>query len=88
MSQVPGLSTALQKTIVMGKESHIELDGEIIQCGMGGIFKVQCANGHVVTAKLAGKMRRFKIRCVLGDEVTVSVSPYDPNRGMITFRKK
>jgi len=72
----------------MGKEDHIELDGEIIQCGKAGIFKVQCENGHVVTAKLAGKMRRFKIRCVLGDAVTVAVSPYDPGRGLITFRKK
>lgn len=72
----------------MSSDSHVELNGEIIQCGMGGIFKVQCDNGHIVTAKLAGKMRRFKIRCVLGDEVTVSVSPYDPARGLITFRKK
>ena len=73
----------------MGRDDHhVDLDGEVIQCGMGGIFKVRCASGHVVTAKLAGKLRRFKIRVVLGDEVTVSVSPYDPDRGMITFRKK
>jgi translation initiation factor IF-1 len=72
----------------MAKEEHIELTGEVVQCGMGGIFKVECEGGHLVTAKLGGKMRKFKIRVVLGDEVTVAVSPYDFSRGMITFRKK
>ena len=72
----------------MSSEHHIEFEGIVIQCGMAGIFKVQCDGGHVVTAKLGGKMRKFKIRVVLGDEVTVAVSPYDPNRGMIVFRKK
>jgi translation initiation factor IF-1 len=71
----------------MATGDHVEFEGVIIQCGMGGIFKVQC-DAHVVTAKLGGKMRKHKIRVVLGDEVTVSVSPYDMNRGMITFRKK
>jgi translation initiation factor IF-1 len=72
----------------MPSDSHVDFEGTVIQCGMGGIFKVQTDGGHVVTARLGGKMRRFKIRVVLGDEVTVSVSPYDMNRGMITFRKK
>lgn len=72
----------------MPKDSHIELEGTVIQCGAGGIFKVECDAGHVVNCRLGGKLRRFKIRIVLGDEVTVSVSPYDASLGMITFRKK
>lgn len=72
----------------MSTEDHIEYQGTITQCGKGGVFKVLTEVGHTVNAKLGGKMRRFKIKIVLGDEVTVAVSPYDANRGIITFRKK
>ena len=73
----------------MSAEDHIEYQGIITQCGMGGVFKVQIGEtGHTINAKLGGKMRRFKIKIVLGDEVTVAVSPYDASRGIITFRKK
>ena len=73
----------------MSSESHIEYQGTITQCGMGGVFKVQIEEtGNVINAKLGGKMRRFKIKIVLGDEVTVAVSPYDGSRGLIIFRKK
>jgi translation initiation factor IF-1 len=37
---------------------------------------------------MAGKMRRFRIRVLQGDRVTVEVSPYDLSRGRITFRHK
>lgn len=72
----------------MPSDSHIDLEGTVVQCGMGGVFKVETEAGHIVNAKLGGKLRRFKIKIVLGDEVTVSVSPYDATRGIITFRKK
>lgn len=72
----------------MGSESHIELDGVIIECGRGGAFKVRISEDHTVNAKLSGKMRKNKIRIVLGDKVKVKVSPYDPARGFITFRVK
>ena len=55
---------------------------------VGGNFKVEVDGGHSVLAQLAGNMRRNRIRVVLGDHVTVSVSPYDPTRGLITFRAK
>ncbi|MCB0362049.1 MAG: translation initiation factor IF-1, partial [Bdellovibrionales bacterium] len=38
--------------------------------------------------KLCGKMRRFNIRVVVGDKVTVGVSPYDPSHGLIMYRHK
>ena len=75
----------------MSKQEHIELDGEIIEAGRG-IFRVRCeserGDEHIVLAKLSGKMRKNRIRVVLGDKVTVNVSPYDASRGMITFRKR
>lgn len=73
----------------MSKEdSHIELDGEVVDVGAGGNFRVQVGEGHIVLAKLAGKLRQNKIRVVLGDNVKVKVSTYDPNRGFITYRDK
>ena len=44
--------------------------------------------GHEVLAQLSGRMRRFRIKVVPGDRVTVGVSPYDPVRGIITFRAR
>jgi len=46
------------------------------------------SNGHYVLATIAGKMRRFRIRVLAGDRVTLAVSPYDLTRGRITFRHK
>ena len=49
---------------------------------------VQSDAGHEVLAQLSGRMRRFRIKVVPGDRVTVGVSPYDPVRGIITFRAR
>ncbi len=54
----------------------------------GGAFLVETDRGMAVHAHLAGKLRRFRIRVVLGDRVTVAVSPYDVTKGRITFRHK
>lgn len=70
------------------REEHIEVEGIICLAGAGGNFRVDCGNGMIVNAKLSGKMRQNRIRVVLGDEVTVAVSPYDASRGFITYRKK
>ncbi len=66
---------------------HIEMDGEIVDVGAGGNFRVQISeSGHVVIARLAGKLRQNKIRVVLGDKVKVKISPYDSTRGIISYR--
>jgi translation initiation factor IF-1 len=64
------------------------MPGKIVEVLAGGNFRVrvQQGDGHFVLAQLAGKLRRHRIRVTLGDHVTVSVSPYDPSRGLITFR--
>ncbi|HMJ59608.1 MAG TPA: translation initiation factor IF-1, partial [Gemmatimonadales bacterium] len=51
-------------------------------------FRVLLVNGHHVLATIAGKMRRFRIRVLAGDRVTLAVSPYDLTRGRITYRHK
>ena len=64
------------------------MEGRVAEVLVGGNFRVEVEGGHTVLAHLAGRMRRNKIRVVLGDMVTVSVSPYDPSRGLITYRAK
>ena len=52
------------------------------------IFKVKLPNGHIVTATISGKLRMNYIKILVGDMVTVEVSPYDISKGRITWRKK
>jgi translation initiation factor IF-1 len=74
--------------VVVSKDDLIQLQGEVIEVGKGGNFRVRCENGHEVLAKLSGHTRRHRIRVVLGDRVTVAVSPYDPSRGLIVYRER
>jgi len=68
------------------KDDHIEFDGVVTEVLTGGMFRVKIDDDHSVIAHLAGKMRKFRIKVVLGDRVKVAVSPYDPNRGRIIYR--
>ena len=72
----------------MAKDDLAQLDGKVIDALAGGIYKVQLDNNVTINAKLCGKMRRFNIRVVVGDRVSVGVSPYDPTHGLIMFRHK
>jgi translation initiation factor IF-1 len=70
------------------KEGTIALEGVVSDVLPSAMFRVSLENGHKVLATTAGKMRRFRIRILAGDHVTVEVSPYDLTRGRITFRHK
>ena len=70
------------------KEAGVELDGVGSEVLPSAMFRVDLDNGHKVLATTAGKMRRFRIRVLAGDRVTVTVSPYDLTRGRITFRHR
>ena len=70
------------------KESAIEMEGTVAEVLPGAMFRVQLSNGHSLLATAAGKMRKFRIRVLAGDKVSVEVSPYDLTRGRITFRHK
>jgi translation initiation factor IF-1 len=72
----------------MPKEEAVELEGVIAGVLPSTTFRVALDNGHAVTATLCGKMRRFRIRVLIGDRVRVELSPYDLTRGRITFRHK
>ena len=70
------------------KEEAVEVDGVVREVLPSAMFRVTLSNGHEVLATTAGKMRRFRIRIIAGDRVTLEVSPYDLTRGRITFRHK
>jgi len=70
----------------MGKEEKITVEGTVVEALPATQFKVRLENGHEVLAYLSGKMRRYYIRILLGDQVKVEISPYDLNRGRIVYR--
>jgi len=70
------------------KEEKVEVEGTVIEALPNTQFMVELDNGHEVLAYLSGKMRRYYIRILLGDRVRLEMSPYDLNRGRITYRYK
>ena len=72
----------------MAKQEAMEFEGQVTEVLPNATFRVLLANGHDVLATLAGRMRRFRIRVLAGDRVTLEVSPYDLTRGGIIFRHK
>ena len=67
-------------------KDFIEIDGTVMEALPATQFKVELENGHNVLAYLSGKMRMFKIRLLPGDKVKLEMTPYDMNRGRITYR--
>lgn len=72
----------------MQKEEPIEMTGTVVEALGNTNFRVQVTDDHAVLAKMAGKMRRHRIRVLPNDRVKVEVSPYDLNRGRIVYRYK
>jgi translation initiation factor IF-1 len=72
----------------MAKEELIEFSGTIRELLPNATFRVELENGHVILGHTAGNMRRNRIRILVGDKVTVEMTPYDLTKGRITFRHK
>jgi|TARA_B110000879_G_scaffold147689_1_gene191455 translation initiation factor IF-1 len=64
----------------------LEFEGNITEALPNQTFKVELENGHIITCYTGGKMRRFRIRLVIGDRVKIEMTPYDMTKGRITFR--
>ena len=69
-------------------DDKIEVEGVVIEALPNAMFKVQLENKHEVLAYLAGRMKKFYIKVLLGDRVRVEMTPYDLTRGRITYRHK
>lgn len=74
--------------VELAKIEPISVEGVVREVLPDQNFRVELENGHVVLAYAAGKMSKFRIRVLAGDRVTLDLSPYDLNRGRITFRHK
>ena len=72
----------------MSKSDVIEVEGVVTEAFPNAMFEVQLPNGHKILAHVSGKMRMNYIRIYPGDKVTIELSPYDLNRGRITWRSK
>ncbi len=72
----------------LAKEELLAVDGQIDEIYPDGRFGVMLENGHRIIAYTAGKMRRFRIRSVVGDRVQVEMTPYDLTKGRIVFRER
>ncbi len=72
----------------MAKEELVEFDGQIIELLPEGRFRVRLENDHEILAYTAGRMKKNRIRSMVGDRVTVEMTPYDMDRGRITYRYK
>jgi len=70
----------------MTKEEKIILEGEVTEALPDARFKVRLENDHEILTYVSGKMRKFYIRILPGDKVTVELSPYDLTKGRITYR--
>ncbi|HJP16047.1 MAG: translation initiation factor IF-1 [Actinomycetota bacterium] len=70
------------------KEDAIVMEGTVLEPLPNAMFKVELENGHEVLAHISGKMRMHYIRILPGDRVQVEMTPYDLQRGRITYRYK
>jgi translation initiation factor IF-1 len=72
----------------MSDKEVIEVEGKIIETLPNAMFRVEIEGGHTILAHISGKMRMHYIKIVRGDSVTVEMSPYDIEKGRITFRHR
>jgi len=72
----------------MAKQGLIKMDGIITETLPNAVFKVLLENKHEIIAHVSGKMRMNFIKILVGDKVTVELSPYDLTKGRITYRYK
>ena len=75
----------------MPDTNAIEVEGKVVAVLPGTMFKVQLTNGpagHIVLAHISGKLRKNFIKIAAGDNVRVEMSPYDLEKGRITYRMK
>ncbi len=82
------MSVFKQERDILAKQDAIELEGTVVEPLPNAMFKVELENGHQILAHISGKMRIHYIKILPGDKVKVELSPYDLERGRITYRYK
>ena len=82
------IQNIVDNNFFMAKEDLIEFTGIVTELLPNATFRVKLDNEHIILAHTSGKMRKNRIRVLLGDRVTVEMTPYDLTKGRITFRQK
>lgn len=72
----------------MAKEELIEFKGKVLELLPNATFRIKLENDHEIIAYTSGKMRKNRIRVLVGDDVTVEMTPYDLSKGRVTHRHK
>ena len=85
---VPFSGAVCEPKNLMAKQDLIKQDGTITEALSNAMFRVKLENGHEIIAHISGKMRMNYIKILPGDKVQIEMSPYDLNKGRITFRYK
>jgi translation initiation factor IF-1 len=80
------LNVTQKDRLIQTKEEPIEVEGTVAAVLPGTMFRVELENKHVVLATISGKMRKQWVRLTVGDRVKMQMSPYDLNKGRITWR--
>jgi len=70
----------------LSRDDLIKLEGTVKKVLGGGTMEIQCDNNITVRGVLSGRMKKYRIKVMVGDRVQVSVSPYDTSHGLITYR--
>ena len=94
-SAATGLSTDLSRArvAVMKRTAEerdmLELEGTVVEALRGADFRVQIDDiDQSIMCRISGKIRKYRIKVLVGDRVTCEVSPYDLTKGRITFRRR
>ena len=86
MSLSPARSYSEGRCGIADKEQKIEVDGEVVESYKSGMYRIALDNGHEALGYTAGKMRRYRIKILIGDRIKLELSPYDLTRGRIVYR--
>jgi translation initiation factor IF-1 len=73
---------------LMGRDDLLKVNAVVTDALSGSTFRVKLDDGKILVAKLSGRLRRFHIRVLVGDRVTLGLSPYDLTHGLILSREK
>jgi translation initiation factor IF-1 len=70
----------------MSRDDLLQISGTVMEMLAGGHFRIRGDKGREFSARISGRLRRFHIKVIPGDHVTIAVSPYDPTHGLIVHR--
>ena len=68
------------------QDQKLEFEGEVVESLPSTTFRVKLKDERIIFCHLGGKMRRYHIKVMVGDQVKVEMTPYDDHKGRITLR--